>query len=264
MHNIKEITSVSIVGAGNVGWHLSTAFHQAGIQVKNIISRNLPNAEALARSAGAEAVSLDADIKDHPDLYIISVADEAIAIVAEKFSRSPAVVAHTAGSTGLDVLLAHTDHCGVFYPLQTFTAGNKLEYDQVPFLVEGSTRKVSGLLLQLAGKISSKVRELNSQGRLKVHLAAVFACNFSTHMSAVADRLMKENGMDISLLEPLIKQTCEKLTTMDPNTAQTGPARRGDISTIGKHLEALQKKPQEKEIYELVSRNIARYGGHTG
>jgi predicted short-subunit dehydrogenase-like oxidoreductase (DUF2520 family) len=137
-----------------------------------------------------------------------------------------------------------------------------MDYGNIPFLLEAASEHALQVISQVADGISGIFSVIDSDARLQVHMAAVFACNFSLHMAAVADRLMKEYGMDISLLESLIRQTYEKMIAMDPHLAQTGPAVRGDKTTINKHLVALKDKLPEKEIYKIVSENIARYGGH--
>lgn len=260
MQVAKEIASVSIIGAGNVGWHMAKAMHQHGIEVINVVSRTQKNAEALASLVGAKAASSPEELLRVPDLCMLCVTDDVLEDMANTcFMNTGAIVVHTSGSTGMDVFNKDRNNTGVFYPLQTFTRDREMTYDHVPFLVEGATRAVSESLLQLARKISGTAIQANADLRRKVHIAAVFACNFSNHLAAVACDLLNESGLDFNLVRPLLEETAEKLQFMDPLHAQTGPAVRRDMKTIQHHITALEDRPEEVAIYKLLTNNIIRY-----
>jgi predicted short-subunit dehydrogenase-like oxidoreductase (DUF2520 family) len=134
-----------------------------------------------------------------------------------------------------------------------------MSYSDIPFLIEASSEIVEAKLSNLAKKISGVCVPVNSDQRKKIHIAAVFACNFNNHLMAIADRLLKEESLDINLLKPLIKETINKLESVNPQLAQTGPAVREDHQIIEKHLKELQNKPYEQKLYKLLSDNILRY-----
>ncbi len=255
----KEITSVSIIGAGNVGWHMALAMHQHGITVINIVSRNQTNAKELASLVSAKAASGPEQLVRVPDLCMLCVTDDALEDVVKTYTNAGTVVVHTSGSTGMEIFDSESSNTGVFYPLQTFTRGREMTYDRIPFLVEGATHTVTVRLMQLARKISGTAIETNAELRRKVHIAAVFACNFSNHMAAVANNMLKESGLDFSLLRPLLEETADKLQSMDPQDAQTGPAVRSDMKIVQSHITALKDRPDEAMLYKLLTNNIIRY-----
>ena len=152
-------------------------------------------------------------------------------------------MAHTAGSVPLDGLPGKIRNRGVFYPLQTFTAGRHISLGDVPLLVEGSDPQTTRTLLRLARVLSSNARQASSEERAKLHLAAVFASNFSNHMYAIAQQLLDRYGLPADLLKPLMRETA-------------GPARRGDMLTQKRHLDMLDDCPELQNIYENISRHI--------
>lgn len=259
MQDPEEIKMVAIVGTGNIAWHLARALSRSGIVITSIISRSMERATQLAKEVSAIPLDDPAMLEEQPDMYLLCVSDDVLPEAQTAYAGKGPLVVHTSGSTGMDVLATAGNETGVLYPLQTFTKGVEMSYEQFPFLVEGSTEKAAAQLKHLAGKISSEVHLVNSQQRRKIHVAAVFACNFSNHLSAIADRLMQESGLTFDLLRPLVEETTRKLREMPPLNAQTGPAVRNDMTTIEMHMEALGNQPEEQELYRLLSDNIIRY-----
>lgn len=259
MHDSEAIEKIAIVGTGNIAWHLARAFRQSGIEVMYIISRAMDRATLLAGEVSAVPMDDPGKVQEQPDCYLLCVSDDALPEVQAAYSGKGTLVAHTSGSTGISVLSAEGGATGVLYPLQTFTKGLNMEYGQIPFLVEGSDEVTTRRLERLAGQISGEVHVIGSAQRRKIHVAAVFACNFSNHLSAIADRLLRDSGLGFDLLRPLVTETLRKLENMPPLEAQTGPAVRNDLATIEKHLESLGRWPEEQELYRLLSENIIRY-----
>ena len=259
MQKFKEIQSVTIIGAGNVGWHMARAFHQTGIDVLDVVSGTQQHAEELAKMvSGIPRTEID-EIERLPDLFLVCVNDDLLQEIIDKFSGTETLVAHTSGSTGIEIFQNRVKNYGVFYPLQTFTRGNEMAYDSIPFLVEGASPLIVQQFKVLANRISGIVYEANSGARCKMHIAAVFACNFNNHLAAIAKDLLTEAGLKFELLRPLIEETIRKLLTMDPASAQTGPAVRNDMKTIDKHINTLKGRPEEQQLYHLLTDNIIRY-----
>ena len=191
------------------------------------------------------------------DIYLISVSDTQIGAIAENLDFGNAIVAHTAGSVSLNVLPDRLSHRGVFYPLQTFTAGRRIDFRQVPLLIEGEHPDTAAALHLLASELSDSVYEVSEQQRAQLHLAAVFACNFTNHMYAIAQELLAEKGLPPQLIGPLISETAAKaLGSPSAAAVQTGPARRGDRQTQQKHLGLLEGHPQLQELYQKISTEI--------
>jgi predicted short-subunit dehydrogenase-like oxidoreductase (DUF2520 family) len=190
------------------------------------------------------------------DACLICISDDAIAPVINQLNPGNCLLMHTAGSVSLDVFKDKAVNYGVLYPLQTFTRGRPLDYDSIPFLTEANTPENLSLINQLASSVSNNVTEADSTRRLYIHLAAIFASNFSNHMFAMAEKIAGEYNMPFELLKPLIAETTAKALDMSPHIAQTGPAARGNRRVIEKHLELLKDDPRLQELYRLISESI--------
>jgi len=246
---------IVIFGNGNVATHLGKAFFEAGHGILQVFGRNRARAQELATALEAKAVGGLAELDLTADLYLLAVPDEAIASLAERLPRLKGVVAHCSGATGLSVLGGLQDY-GVIYPLQSITKSADLAIRTVPFAVEGNTGQTTALLLGLMRKISPRAFVCNSQQRLALHLAAVFANNFANALFQIAHEILQENGLPFDLLKPLILETAQKVQTHAPRDAQTGPAKRSDARTIRTHLDFIGKKNDRAEIYRLMTKVI--------
>ena len=173
--------NIFIIGNGNLAYSLVPAIQGAGHCVSGIYSRKNPCA-----------------IPDDADIYIICTADAGIADAAALLSPDK-VVAHTSGCTGIDVLSGRFERCGVIYPVQTFTKGVKVDFANVPLLVESvgfiddNNDNNANPIVQLARSLSRDVRRLDSAQRRALHLSAVFACNFANHCYTLSEKILAEN-----------------------------------------------------------------------
>lgn len=252
-----------IIGSGNVASALAPALESAGIGISQIWSRDIAHAVRLAETLGSDPLPTDdlSQIRPGEDLYLVSVADDAIRPIAESLNGFGGLWAHTSGSVPAAALAPITGSYGVFYPLQTFTRGIAVDMAEVPLYIEGSTPTVEHFLLDLARKISRRVSVADSARRRRLHAAAVFACNFVNYMWSVADDILREEGDDISVLFPLIEETMRKMeATADPASVQTGPARRDDRSVMEGHLHLLP--PEQAELYRIISSKITNRYHH--
>ncbi|UBM61489.1 DUF2520 domain-containing protein [Candidatus Sulfidibacterium hydrothermale] len=253
-----QIQKIVIIGAGNVAWHLAQALDRAGFSVVEICSRHIAPARELAEKVRSSA---SADCKRVPpdaDLYLVAVSDTQIEAVANALPPVKGIVCHTSGAVPVSVL-QRFQHYGVFYPLQTFSRSVAVDVSEVPFCLEASSGEVYQALVAVAEKLSRKVFAVNTEQRMKLHLAAVLVNNFTNHLYGLATAWLKENGLDSQLLLPLLNETTAKLNHLSPEQAQTGPAKRGDIAVIEKHLQLLeQEKPELQELYRLFSHQILK------
>ena len=197
-------------------------------------------------------------------LYIVSLKDSAFsellpAIVAGK--RKDALLVHTAGSLPMSIWEGHTENYGVFYPMQTFSKQREVDFAEIPFFIEASAPSHVELLKAIAGALSERVYEADSEQRKNLHLAAVFTCNFTNHMYAIAAKLLEKYHLPFDVMLPLIDETARKVHELTPKNAQTGPAVRYDKNVIGNHLDMLADEPEMQKIYELISRNIHENNG---
>jgi predicted short-subunit dehydrogenase-like oxidoreductase (DUF2520 family) len=113
--------------------------------------------------------------------------------------------------------------------------------------------------MDFAATLSPIVSAANDEQRLYLHLAAVWVNNFSNYLFTEASDICRENGVDFNMLLPLMEHTVWRLHLSPPASMQTGPAVRGDIKTMERHLNLLSEKPLAGKIYELLSEAIAQY-----
>ncbi|QOI97021.1 MAG: DUF2520 domain-containing protein [Flammeovirgaceae bacterium] len=259
--------SVSFAGAGNLAWHLAPVLDNAGYPVREVYSRNPQHAQQLVARLYDGEVKASLDFSTSPSqVFILAVADDAIEQVArEIILPDGALLLHTSGSQPLDKLsYAAASGTGVFYPLQSFTKGVKVDFRQVPVFIEGDSAEVERELMKMAGAISRQVFRLDSEKRLALHLAAVFASNFTNYMLTLAHDATQKHQLDYNWLKPLIAETINKTFQVGPEQSQTGPARRGDFETLDRHMKLLQEDSQVAELYRLISQQLVdRYGEET-
>ncbi len=251
--------NVSFIGSGNLAWHLAPALDNTDYSVKEVYSPNLKNAKALVERLYHAEVKDSLDFSSSPStIFIIAVSDDVIPDVArELILPEDTVLVHTSGSQPLNALAyAATPRIGVFYPLQTFTRNKKVDFREIPFFIESEDPETEAVILKMARAIARNVHIISSSQRQALHVAAVFASNFTNHMLAISRDIMSDNKLDFEWMKPLIAETINKCLTLGPDKAQTGPAKRGDLEILDKHVEFLQYDEALAGIYKVISQHI--------
>ena len=259
----SRAVSVVLLGAGKVATHLASALVQAGYSLLQVWSRTEASARALAEPLGVAYTNELAAVVADADIYIACVADGALPEVTKEIvarvqcsSHSPLFL-HTAGSVPMDVWReAGAIHYGILYPLQTFSKERAVNMREVSLFIEASDEETMVMIEALAHRLSGKVFHADSERRSRLHIAAVFACNFTNAMYSVAHRLLASDGIPFEVLLPLIDETAQKVHTLAPREAQTGPAVRGDMNVMQHHTEALAEDKELQTMYELISNYI--------
>ncbi len=249
---------VVLIGAGNVATHLGTALQKAGYSMLQVYSRTEESAAALASRLGVPFVTSLEEVSCDADMYMVALKDTALQTLVPQIvkGREDALFVHTAGSMPMLLWEGYARRYGVFYPMQTFSKQREVDWQQVPVFVEASCTESLEILKALAVKCTPKVYEASSEQRKYLHIAAVFACNFSNHMYALCDRLLSRQGIPFEVMLPLIDETARKVHELHPQEAQTGPAIRYDENVINRHLEMLENEPGVQELYEKISKSI--------
>lgn len=251
------IKSAIVIGAGNVAWHLGHSLLLNGIRITAVVNRTKSRGKQLADSLGANYAATFEEAGSEADIIILAVSDDVIASVAcsAGFIRS-GILVHTAGTVPMNVLSGNAANFGVIYPLQTFSAGRKLNFKNIPLLLEASNNKVYESLNELASRLSDNVMPMTSDNRMIIHLSAVLTSNFPNHLFTLSEKLLSAHGLSLTLLKPLLEETVEKAFSNGPALSQTGPAIRGNEKIIEKHLKLLEKYPEIREIYKVLSASI--------
>lgn len=254
----QTVGNIVLIGAGNLATQLSKSLLNNGFSVVQVYSRTQKSAQELAAELGCEATDSLTHVRRDAQVYIFSVKDSALeSLVAELGSLvRGALFLHTAGSMPMEVFRGNADRYGVFYPMQTFSKSREVDFTGIPCFIEGSSQEVLSLIREWAGKLSGQVYELSSEKRRYLHLAAVFACNFTNHLYALSDEILQEQGIPFEVMYPLIGETVRKIHQMPPLQAQTGPALRYDRNVMDAQLELLNDSPGMQEIYKAISQSI--------
>jgi predicted short-subunit dehydrogenase-like oxidoreductase (DUF2520 family) len=249
----------AIIGSGNVAEHLAPALKKAGCQVTQVFSRNKENGKSIAKKVNAEVIQKFEELNQDNNLIFICVSDHSIAEVAGNIPKGKYIVLHTSGSTAIETLKQNHRRCGVLYPLQTFTKGIKTDWKKIPICIEGSNKLVVETLQSIAENIGGPIYKINSKKRQQLHLAAVFANNFSNACYNMAATLLKKNKIDFQILLPLIDQTALKTHFSSPQQLQTGPARRDDQKIMKEHLALLNNDKELANVYKQISSYIRHH-----
>lgn len=245
-----------IIGSGNVATHLALAFQKKGIIISQVYSRTSANAELLAQKLNTSFTTHTSGIDRNADIYIYALKDSSFLNLLKRFDLPKAIHVHTSGSIPMKDFYGYTDRYGVLYPLQTFSINKEIDFSNVPICIEANSEKLENELIQLAKLLTTKTYILSSEQRRKVHLAAVFACNFTNYMYDIAHDIVLGAGIEFDILKPLIMETADKINTLSPREAQTGPAIRYDENIINKHLIMLDNRKHWKAIYRKLTTNI--------
>ena len=247
-------TKVVFIGSGAVATSMAAALRDK-TEILQVFSRTLDHAQQLATTIdGCSATDRLDDIDPRADVYIVAVKDDAIAEVLERTRDNGALWVHTSGSTPANVFEGRRNRYGVLYPMQSFSRTLIADMSCVHIFVEGSDEAVTQDITALANLMSEHVAVCGSEERERLHIAAVFACNFTNHLWTLSSDLLAEKGLDFASMLPLIRNSVDKLDSLTPEESQTGPAVRGDRRIIDKHLEQLEGTP--RDIYRLLSDSI--------
>ncbi|MCS7035446.1 MAG: DUF2520 domain-containing protein [Saprospiraceae bacterium] len=249
---------IVMVGAGRIATHLGRRLRAKGLRVVQVLNRSAAPAQALATELQADWSDDWSNITPQADWVILAVRDDAIADVGAQLSQyaPDSLFTHTSGATPGAVLAPYCRRYGVFYPLQSFSAEHVPLWSKVPFCVDASQAEDLAFLKKIAKIIGNLVYHITDEQRAVLHIAAVFANNFANHCFAVAERIMEQQGLPFEMLHPLMEETLIKALLDSPEHMQTGPAARGDMDTIQRHLQWLQAHPLWRDLYVDMSRSI--------
>ncbi len=244
--------TVSIIGSGNVAFHLISALKKAPeIKLIQVCARDQKNIQYLVDSS--QIISKVEELKT-VDVCIIAVSDSAISNISESIPFENKIVAHTSGSIAMKDL-STKNRRAVFYPLQTFSIDKIVDFTTIPICIESENSEDFKIIEKIALSISKVVYPIDTKQRKALHVSAVFVNNFVNHLYQIGNKICLENKVPFDILKPLIQETAEKIQTLTPSEAQTGPAKRKDKQTIASHIDFL-KNENQKAIYTLLTQSI--------
>lgn len=249
--------NVIIIGSGNVATVFGKLIKNSGHYIAAVAGRNEQQALQLAHLLEASYYS-DLSLTPEADIYIIAVSDSSINDIADKLKVGKKIVVHTSGSVSKNVLQNSSENFGILYPLQSLRKENE-NSPVIPLLIDANNNETLRVLKSFASTLTSKISVANDEQRLKLHVAAVIASNFTNYIYTLTKEYCEKENVPFNMLLPLIEETAMRLYTCNPKEMQTGPAIRKDYSTIEKHLEILSNLPELKQIYQSMSKGIINY-----
>jgi predicted short-subunit dehydrogenase-like oxidoreductase (DUF2520 family) len=253
----------SVIGAGNLGTYLIDALVKKRYSLKYIYKKSKGRPFTFA---------ITGDIRllvEQADFIIISTQESKIREAAElaaAFSHPKGkIFFHTSNSLTSDELSSLREKgAGVasFSPLQTFpeysAATREDVFNDIYFLAEGDEKAVN-LARQVAADLGAHVVAVNKSEKNYFHIAGVASCNFLIAVLQLAENQLKKVGKhDIKILLPLIKQTLKNVESRGVEASLTGPVKRKEMDIVKKHLEVLEKNPDEAALYKALTEFLQR------
>jgi len=266
---------VGFIGAGTVGTALAAELSKTGYRVTMTADRNLTAAKGLASLVPGCRVTDDAqEIANGCGCVFVTTPDDTIEAVVKNVTwHAGQYVVHCSGAASLDIMeSARLPGAGVgsFHPCQSFAT-----VEQAIRNLRGSTFAIeaepplSEILQSMAEALGGTWIRLSRGDKPLYHAAAVFASNYLVTVVKVATDLFGHFGLSgqeaVDVLMPLLQGTVRNIETVGLPQCLTGPIARGDVTTIGKHVDALgQREPEALNLYRELARHtipIARAKG---
>jgi predicted short-subunit dehydrogenase-like oxidoreductase (DUF2520 family) len=251
---------VIVIGTGRVAFHLGHALKRAGTDVIAVVGRNAAKASRLADDLGSASYGMH-DTLPVADAIILAVSDAAIADVARQLHTGSTVLIHTSGAGSLDLLRPYA-HRAVLWPIMTLSPGAPMDFAGIPLVTDANTAEARQVVKAIATAIGQQVVELPHAKREVLHAAAAISTNLPLFLLARAEGLLRAEAIDPSLLMPSFQAMAAKAATLGAVDALTGPARRGDIVTVRRHIARLTADPDLRRVYVDLSRMILAAHGH--
>ena len=253
--------NILLIGTGRMAYHLGHAMRKAGHSIVGITGRDPQKLADMSRFLECPLIRWNQDWPE-ADIAVIATSDDAIAEMSARLKPSNGLVMHTAGAVDMDVLAPH-EHRAVLWPVQTLSHGAPTDLSDIPLMVDGNTTQARETVLRLARSISESVLQLTHAQRQRMHLAAAITSNLPVFLIREAQRLLRQENLPPDLLMPLWRTTATNVSTIGPEHALTGPARRGDTRSIRKHLDQLAFDSDLRRAYALLSAMILKAYGHS-
>lgn len=248
--------NISLIGSGNLAFHLAKALHANGFKILEIIARNEKEGRSLATLTASTFQNDFRKINPKTDIIFLTVSDSSIQTIAHEIEIENKLLVHCSGAIALNEIKTVKNRSAVFYPLQTFSKEKEIDFTKIPVFLETEYESDLEVLKIIAEKLSNKVFILDSNKRKEIHLAAVFANNFSNHLWYLSSKILEDSGQNFDILKPLLEESLNKAFELGPFSAQTGPAVRNDQKTIENHLTMLENDKNLRNIYQLISASI--------
>lgn len=243
--------SLAIIGLGRVGTVLGRALHAAGYRIVAVASRDAQQAQTLATQWQARAVD-NLTAARSAELTLLTIPDDALPAVARELAaagawRSAQAVVHASGALPAAVLEPAQRQgaaIGSFHPLAAFASRTMAMPAGITVAIEAQA-PLRDTLWRMARAIGATPLAIEAHDKPLYHAAAVIASNYTVTLAAIAAHLLQRLGatpeQSLDALLPLMRTTLDNLEQQGLPAALTGPLVRGDLGTLERHLQALER-----------------------
>jgi len=234
---------VAVAGRGRAGGSFAAALARSGWRVEEVPGRSVP-----------------VGVVDSADLVLLAVPDGAVAEVARSLPPGRAVVAHCAGSLGLDVLAPHRRVASI-HPLVSLSTP-EVGAERLRgawFAVAGDPEVGHALALAVVEELGGRPVDVPDERRVAYHAAAAVASNHLVALLGQVERLAAAAGVPAEAYWDLARPTIDNVEAHGAAAALTGPVARGDWDTVRRHLAAIAI--DERDAYLAMSAAAARLVG---
>lgn len=255
--------NIVLIGAGNVGSYFISRIIDCNNFSEKIVlqiySRNINAIKKQVALFDIEVVDKIEEINKSADFYLFMLSDDIISDFVSKMEPTNAVFIHSSGSLPINIFQKKTSNFGALYPFQTFSKNKIPTYYDIPIFIEASNSETYEQIKQLTEILKfNKLTKVDEKTRNTIHIAGIFANNFTNHCVYLAEKILMENNIKKDILLALIEETYEKLKNNDAEHSQTGPALRNNKKIIENHLKLLKNDNEMYDIYNAITNSILK------
>jgi predicted short-subunit dehydrogenase-like oxidoreductase (DUF2520 family) len=251
---------IGIIGAGNLGMALVKALKKRNLLcwvvesssekreiLKEILPDKIPIHEAIY------------EIQKVPDMIGICVNDSSIRIVVDdlRIALGPKLggkaIFHTSAAIRMDVLdklKAKGCHTAVLHPYQTFYNASEDVFEGINWSFRTDSKMT--VFIDFIKTINGNpVLLTKNVDMMMYHCSGVAVSNYLAMVLEFASQVAEKAGINSAEYFPhIVKTTVDNFFSKQPGELTiTGPIMRGDIDTVKKHMEALQRYPELQSLY---------------
>lgn len=241
---------LGIVGGGRAAWAFGSAWRRIGWPISGVWLREVSHSH-IAELLSTARLDIE-DLARDAELLLLAVNDRSIGEVAAAIPETEAIIFHASGA------LPSVRGGFSLHPLKTLAAiGQPSDLQDALLVFEGNHRKTARLIVKAIG---ARFEEITAEQKPLYHAAAVFGSNYVAALLDIAQQIMTGAGIgDVREdLAALARSAIDNWLAHVDDTRFTGPAARGDLETIRRHMNALRNQPRLAELYEILAEHIAR------
>jgi len=239
---------LGILGGGRAAWAFGSAWKRIGWPLTGVWLRDASHSH-IAELLQTARMDM-ADLARDSELLLVAVSDRAILDVAARVPETEALLFHASGAL-LSVRGGFSLH-----PLKSLPpVGVASDLENTLLVFEGEHRRTAKLI---AAAVGARFCEVAPEQKALYHAAAVFGSNYVAAVVDIAERLMRDAGVD-NAREDLVALAQSALANWLFHTDAkrfTGPAIRGDSEVVERHAETLRDDPQVAQLYRLLAEQI--------